>query len=78
MRTLDEMRFIAESGKRIVFYKCDPSLNRECSKSGCFFHGKGECEITTNINARQVGSLPFYLKCITADRICYKEVEVGG
>lgn len=74
MRTLDEMRFIAESGKRIVFYKCDPSLNRECSKSGCFFNGKGECKTTTNAGAKQAKSLPFYLRVLTNDKVGFEEV----
>ncbi len=77
MRTLDEMRFIAESGKRIVFYRCDPSLNKECNKRGCFFNGKGECKTTTNINAKQAASLPFYLKCLVSDKVRFEEVEVG-
>jgi hypothetical protein len=74
LRKLDKKQFITEEGKRIIFYKCDPSLNVKCRKSGCLFSGKGECKTTTNAEAKQAKSLPFYLRALTSDKVGFEEV----
>ena len=74
MRKLDKKQFITKEGERIIFYKCDPSLNVKCRKRNCFFSSKGECKTTTNAEARQAKSLPFYLRVLTNDKVGFEEV----
>lgn len=55
------------SGKRVVYYDCDPAKNAECKKTMCAFRGVspwsgGHCDKTRNKAASRDGSKPFYIK----------------
>lgn len=46
-----------ETGKKIVFYECDPEKNKECDKSFCRGeNGIGYCSKTTNPDYAKDGS----------------------
>lgn len=69
-----------ETGKKIVFYQCDPEKNQHCRKSGCKSLGRGDdmigCDITTDPEARAAGSQAFYLYCIPGSSVEWSRVYI--
>lgn len=50
-----------ETGRRVIFYECDPNKNKECDKRFCRLEGEnGFCSKTTNPEYAKTNSRSWY------------------